>query len=310
MIYVSHRLDEIYEISTRTVIMRNGEVVAERPVAGLTHPHLVELIVGHHTNTTVFDDPSDDVRLLLNEVVVGSAGPVSLKVHRGEVVALCGLRGAGQDDVGRAIAGALKVRKGSVELDGRSFSPKSPAGAVVRGVGFATSNREEEAVAAGLSVRENLFLNPSVWGRKAWQLRTSRAERVAAVDYVRSFGIRPADPELSLDTLSGGNQQKVILARWFGVGRSVVVLEEPTMGVDVGAKADIYALLRDAARNGTAALVISTDMEEVAKIAHRAFVFGRGAVVAELHGDQLTIANLVAAASDLDRVNPSEETAV
>ena len=308
MIYVSHRLDEIYEISSRTVVMRNGRVVAERDVAGLSHAQLVELIVGRHTEATVFDEPAGEVRLVLDDVVVDGAGPVSLSVHHGEVVALCGLRGAGQDAIGRAIAGAAKLRAGRIALDSSAFAPKNPAAAVARGVGFATSNREEEAVAAGMSVRENLFLNPAVWGRRWWQLRTQRAERTAALRYVHAFGVRPSDPELSLDTLSGGNQQKVILARWFGVGRTLVVLEEPTMGVDVGAKSEIYGLLRDAAREGTSALVVSTDMEEVAKIAHRAFVFGRGTVVAELSGEQLTIANLVAAASDLDRVTTNDRS--
>ena len=147
-----------------------------------------------------------------------------------------------------------------------------------------------------------------MWGRKTFEFRTARAERIAAAEYVSAFGIRPTDPELPLDTFSGGNQQKVILARWFGVGRTVVVLEEPTMGVDVGAKSEIYALLRDAARQGTAAIVVSTDMEEVSKIAHRAIVFGRGVVIAELSGAELTIANLVAVASDLERT--PEETRV
>ena len=306
MIYVSHRLDEIYEISSRTVVMRNGRVVAERPVAGLGHGELVELIVGRHTEPTVFDPPEHEVRLELTDIAVESAGPVTLTVHRGEVIALCGLRGAGQEPIGRAVAGAVSVQSGELRLDGHPFVPRNPAAAVARGIGFATSNREAEAVAPGLSVRENLFLNPSVWGRKWYEFRTSKAERAAATEYVTAFGVRPTDPELPLDTFSGGNQQKVILARWFGVGRKVVVLEEPTMGVDVGAKSDIYGLLRDAARQGTAALVISTDMEEVSKIAHRAIVFGRGVVVAELSGADLTIANLVAAASDLDRPTETE----
>ncbi|NEM90938.1 sugar ABC transporter ATP-binding protein [Galbitalea soli] len=308
MIYVSHRLDEIYEISSRTVVMRNGHVVAERPVAGLSHAELVELIVGRHTQATVFDSPEEGVRLELRDVAVDGAGPVTLTLHRGEVVALCGLRGAGQEPIGRAVAGAVPIRSGSLRLDGDDFVPRNPSVAVGRGIGFATSNREAEAVAPGMSVRENLFLNPAVWGRRAFQFRTGKAERAAAAEYVRAFGVRPADPELPLDTFSGGNQQKVILARWFGVGRKVVVLEEPTMGVDVGAKADIYGLLRDAARLGTAALVVSTDMEEVSKIAHRAIVFGRGVVVAELSGADLTIANLVAAASDLQRTTDTEKS--
>jgi ribose transport system ATP-binding protein len=145
-----------------------------------------------------------------------------------------------------------------------------------------------------------------VWGRRGWQFRTARRERARSVELLRRFDVRPSDPEISLDTFSGGNQQKVILARWFGLERAVVVLEEPTMGVDVGAKSEIYGLLRDAVRTGTAAVVVSTDMEEVAKIAHRAIVMGRGHVIAELSGADLTIANLVSAASDLDSVDSTD----
>ncbi len=307
MIYVSHRLDEIYQISSRAVVMRNGRVVADRSVASLSPDELVEVIVGRHTKSTTFDPPAPEVRLALDGVTVPGAGPITLTVSKGEVVALCGLRGSGQEPLGRAIAGAVPVLGGSMTLDGAKFTPKSPFAAVSQGIGFATSNRETESVAPGLSARENLFLNPRVWGRRAWQLRTARIERKDAVQFLREFDVRPADPELALDTFSGGNQQKVILARWFGVGRSLVVLEEPTMGVDVGAKAEIYTLLRDAVRTGTAAVVVSTDMEEVAKIAHRAIVFGRGEVVAELSGADLTIARLIAAASDLDDVGPSPQ---
>ena len=299
MIYVSHRLDEIYAIADRAVVMRNGRVVADRPVADLPHGELVRLIAGRHTETPRFAEPRESERLSLIGATVNGAGPVDLRIRSGEVVALCGLRGAGQEAIGRAIAGALPLDAGSMQLDGAPFAPGSPADAVAVGIGFATSNRETESVAPGLSVRENLFLNPRVWGRRAWQFRSPRAEREEAAEYVRRFDVRPNDPELALDTLSGGNQQKVILARWFAVGRSVVILEEPTMGVDVGAKADIYGLLRDAVQSGTAAVVVSTDMEEVAKIAHRAIVFGRGQVVAELTGDTITIPNLLAAASDL-----------
>lgn len=301
MIYVSHRLDEIHEIASRTVVMRNGAVVADRPVAGLSHDELIDLIVGREAPTPKFAPPAAAVRLRLAGLSTGGAGPVDVDIHVGEVIALCGLRGSGQEPLGRAIAGAVPITGGTMALDGQSYRPAGTTDAVARGIGFATSNREAEAVAPGLSTRENLFLNPGVWGRRVWQFATTRAERIRAREIVDQFGVRPTDPELSLDTYSGGNQQKVILARWFGVGRKVVVLEEPTMGVDVGAKSDIYAILSAAAADGTTAVVVSTDMEEVAKIAHRALVFGRGQIVAELEGDEVTISNLVAAASDLAR---------
>jgi ribose transport system ATP-binding protein len=271
----------------------------------LPQSELVELIVGRNTVTPTFAPPSKEVRLSLNDVVVDGAGPISIKLHKGEVVALCGLRGAGQEPIGRAIAAADHVISGTMTLNGQPFAPKEPFDAVASGIGFATSNRESEAVAAGLSARENLFLNPKVWGRKAWSFRSVKSEQKQAAELLKKFDVRPSDPEISLDTFSGGNQQKVILARWFGVGREVVILEEPTMGVDVGAKADIYSLLRDAVSAGSAAIVVSTDMEEVAKIAHRAIVFGRGEVVAELSGSDVTIANLISAASDLAIAGPN-----
>lgn len=299
MIYVSHRLDEIYRIATRAVIIRNGRVVGDRKVSDLSSDELIELIVGRGTENPVFTPPGDETRLSIRELRMPAAGPINADIKRGEIIALCGLRGAGQDAIGRAIAGAMRITGGELRLDGERFVPKNVPAAVEAGIGFATSNRETEATAPGLSVRENLFLNPSVWGRKFWQFATGRAERQDAAKYVRDFGVRPADPELSLDTLSGGNQQKVILARWFGVGRKVVVIEEPTMGVDVGAKADIYRLLSVAAAEGTSIVVVSTDMEEVAKIAHRALVFGQGRVVAEITGGDVTIGNLLAAASEL-----------
>lgn len=299
MIYVSHRLDEVYEIADSVVVMRDGRLVGEGPTDEIPPDELVRLIVGRHTTTSEPGPVGDATRLELDGVRVGEVGPIDLHLRSGEVVGLVGLRGAGQEEIGRAVAGELPLREGGMRLDGEDFRPRDTADAVCAGVGFTTSNRETDGVAAGLSVRENLFLNPKVWGRRTFAPSRQRAERVRAAELVREFGVRPNDTEVAMDTLSGGNQQKVILARWFGVGRAVVVLEEPTMGVDVGAKADIYALLRQVCERGVAILVVSTDLEEVAAICHRALVFERGRVRAELAGDQLTVAALIAAASGL-----------
>ncbi|GAA4689647.1 sugar ABC transporter ATP-binding protein [Phytohabitans rumicis] len=299
MIYVSHRLDEIFQIADDVVVMRNGRVVGAAPTARFTPAELVRLIVGRETRPGAPGAVGERVRLELDGVRVGDVGPVDLRVRAGEVVGLVGLRGAGQEEVGRAVAGVLPARGGAMRLDGAPFAPRHSAMAVRAGVGFATSNRESDGIAAGLSVRENLFLNPSVWGRRLLVPGLTRTERAWAARLVREFDVRPADPERPIDTLSGGNQQKVIVARWFGVGRAVAVLEEPTMGVDVGAKSDIYALLRQAGERGTAALVVSTDLEEVAAICHRALVFHRGRVCRELAGADLTVSALMSAATGL-----------
>ncbi|MDQ1082723.1 MULTISPECIES: sugar ABC transporter ATP-binding protein [Microbacterium] len=308
MIYVSHRLDEVYQISQRAVVMRNGRVVADRPVSQISPEELVELIVGRETTVPRIGEPGTKTRLTLEGFRVDGTEAIDLHVRSGEILAICGLRGAGQEALGRAMAGATRPQAGSMTLDGAPFRPRSPRDAVDAGVAFATSNRESESVGAGLSVSENLFLNPAVWGRRAWQPRTARTESAEASAILAPYQIRPDDPGLPLDTFSGGNQQKVILARCFGRGRAVVILEEPTMGVDVGAKAEIYELLGRVVEQGTGAIVVSTDMEEVAKIAHRAIVLGRGRVVAELTGDDVTIPHLISAASDLGRVSYADPT--
>lgn len=299
IIYVSHRLDEVHEISSRAVIMRNGAVVADRDTSTLSKPELVNLIVGKQPLDVEFESPKENIRLSLKDFSAAGVGPVDIDVFEGEVIALCGLRGAGQDEIGRAIAGVIQSRIGSLRIEGTQVEYRSVAEAVKEGVGFSTSNRETEAVAPGMTVRENLFLNPALWGRKALNFKGIKGEVQKAYLLLDKFGVRPRNPELSLDTLSGGNQQKVLLARWFGLNFKIMVLEEPTMGVDIGAKADIYGLFRNVAQNGASLVIVSTDMEEVVRVANRAIVFLEGRVVAVLEKADLTFNNLISLASNL-----------
>ncbi|QLQ15082.1 MAG: sugar ABC transporter ATP-binding protein [Micropruina sp.] len=299
MIYVSHRLDEIYAISSRAVIMRNGVKVADREVATLPHKELVGLIVGKETLSVEFPPPAPEVRLELNDVRVGEVGPIDLTVQKGEIVGLCGLRGAGQGSAGRAIAGVDAITGGRISVDGRAVDVSSVRKAIDSRIAFVTSNRESESLAPGLSVRENLFLNPGLWGVRWFRANPIKPERARAASVTSRFSVRPPDPELAADTLSGGNQQKVVLARWLSLGYDILVLEEPTMGVDVGAKAEIYQLLREAAEGGTSIVVVTTDLEEATAICHRALVFERGRVRTEIDPEHLSIANLMAAASGL-----------
>ncbi len=299
MIYVSHRLDEIYAIADRAVIMRNGVKVGDKTVSDLPHKELVNLIVGKDTFAVEFAAPRDDVRLELVDVEVGGVGPINLTVRSGEIVGLCGLRGAGQSPAGRAIAGVVPITGGQMKLDGQAVSIRSVRDAIGRRIAFVTSNREAESLAPGLPVRENLFLNPRLWGIRWFHPIVASAERTRARAITSKYSVRPADPEIAADTLSGGNQQKVVLARWLSLNYDVVVLEEPTMGVDVGAKSEIYGLLRQAADTGTAIVVVTTDLEEATAICHRAVVFERGTPRTEVEGSQLSIANLMAAASGL-----------
>jgi ribose transport system ATP-binding protein len=299
MIYVSHRLDEVFQIADSVAVMRNGALVGRRHVVDIDESELVRLIVGHDPDPVEIDAPADSSskQLELRNLQVGDVGPISFCVAAGEVVGLIGLRGAGQEVVGRAICGVEHATGGTLLISGKAVSVKNTRESVALGLAFVTSNREAEGLATGLPVRENVYVNPRVWGRNNWSFRARNGERKEAMNVISRHDVRPLDTERPADTLSGGNQQKVILARWLGVKRSVLVLEEPTMGVDVGAKADIYRLLRQSLQTGTAVIVVSTDYEEIVKICHRALVFRGGRVVAELPRSELRVGTLIAAAS-------------
>ena len=215
----------------------------------------------------------------------------------GELIGLTGLRGAGHELLGRALAGILPCAGGEIRIHGRRVLLASPRHAITAGVAFITSNREEETLAPSLSVRENLFLNPLPMGRRLFSFLLPQSERRQARALLQQFYVRPADPERVIATLSGGNQQKSVLARGFATPGSVFALEEPTQGVDVGAKSDIYAIMIYALSSGCCIVIISSDFEEVALVCHRALVFNRGDIVAELLREEISVARLIESAS-------------
>jgi ribose transport system ATP-binding protein len=165
------------------------------------------------------------------------------------------------------------------------------------GINLVCADRVGESVIANLTIRENLFLNPLAAGLGPFSFLAPRAETRAALDLGHRVGLRPNDPSLPIELLSGGNQQKVVVGRWLHLGAKLYIFEDPTAGVDVGAKAEIYRLFDVALKAGAAIIIVSTDFEEVAKVCHRALVFDRGRVVAELGADELAVENLLAAAS-------------
>ena len=299
MIYVSHRLDEVYAIADRLAVLRDGRLVAVQETAATEPEALVRMIIGRPPEALFVRPPrrGGDAVLKLEGGVIGDVGPVDLTVRGGEIVGLVGLRGAGQELVGRALFGLLPLEAGTVRLDGAPCDLASPPRAIGAGIGFVAADRNADSVAAGLSVRENMFLNPAAAGRGllAWRGAADEAAETALLG--GRVGLRPNDPSAPMETLSGGNQQKVVLARWLRIGGRVLVLEDPTAGVDVGAKAEIYRLLADAVQRGLAVILVSTDVEEVAQICHRAVVFRDGRIVAEIEEDGLSVERLVHAVS-------------
>ncbi|MCG2632475.1 sugar ABC transporter ATP-binding protein [Bradyrhizobium sp. WYCCWR 13023] len=301
MIYVSHRLDEVYALCDRVIVLRDGTVAAAAPTAGIDADALVQAIIGR-PHDQVFVRPaapaqSQETVLSLDHVEIGAVGPIDLELRAGEVVGLVGLRGAGQDAIGKALFGVETVAGGKIRLCGTSYLPRDPFDAVSKGVLMVAGDRAAESIAQGMSIRENMFLNPVASGRSLLSLRSAASEDRESENLGSAVRLRPNLPSAPIETLSGGNQQKVVMARWMRIGGKVLVLEDPTAGVDVGAKAEIYRLLNAALADGLSVLLVSTDFEEVTSICHRAYVFRSGRIVAELGENRLSIASLLNAAS-------------
>jgi ribose transport system ATP-binding protein len=308
IIYVTHRLDEVFRIADRVTVLRDGRCVGTVRVDETSPNDLVERIVGRSMSDAFVKPAPPSERSVFNVdgLVAGAVGPVSFTVAAGEVLGLVGLRGAGHHAIGRAIFGQIARSKGRLFLEGREVDPADPAGAMRSQIGFVSSRRAEESLAANMSLRENVYINPVATGKGVTEFVWRRSELADARAVLKLYSVNPQDPERLVATLSGGNQQKVVLARWMEAKVRLLVLEEPTIGVDVGSKAEIYHLLQQSLKEGLAVLLLSSDFEEVERICHRALVFSRGRVVSEIPGDELSTARLTAEASGGARWGPEE----
>jgi ribose transport system ATP-binding protein len=287
------------------VVLRDGQMVGEREVAKTTPLEAILLIVGREPSL-VFRravEGHGKPRLVLDATCIDWVGPIDATVHAGEVVGLVGLRGAGQELVGRALFGLEPTTGGRVLLDGVPVSPRSPREAMAAGVNLVWGDRTGGSIVPMLSVRENMYINPTAAGLSRFAYISPGRETAAARELGARVGLRPNDPAMPVEALSGGNQQKVVVGRWLHLQGKLYIFEDPTAGVDVGAKAEIYRLFNVAVQAGAAILIVSTDFEEVANVCHRALVFDRGRVVGELAGEALSVNSLLLAASA--SVNPA-----
>ena len=297
MIYVSHRLDEIFQVADRVAVLRDGMMVGIRDIAHTTPEELVQKIVGRKTRETVKSAaPKGDNILHLDGFRVAGVGPLNFDLAENEIVGLVGLRGAGHEAISRALFG-LEPFEGKVTLKGSVPDLANPQRALASGVGLVAKDRTEESVAMNLTIRENTFLNPGGIGRKILDILSPSTEAGQASIIGAELGLSPNDPGLAIEARSGGNQQKVVIGRWLATNRTLLICEDPTAGVDVGAKAEIYALLNRALAEGVGIIVVSTDFEEISTICHRAIVFSQGAIVDELSGTRLSTESLIQSAS-------------
>jgi ribose transport system ATP-binding protein len=289
VLYVTHRLDEVFSLADRVTVLRDGQRVATRDVAELDHDALVELIVGRPLEEMFPETSTPAAGVLLEAVDLCGAvvDNVSLAVRPGEILGVAGLVGSGREELPYLLTGARRWSAGVVRAGHETFTSLSPARAIAAGIGFMSSDRKRESALPVLTVGENITLPRLEVSRFARRLSTRR-ERRAVTDWLRRLDVRPAAPDIPLASLSGGNQQKAVLARWLRLGARVLILDEPTQGVDVSAKAGIYHHLTEFAAAGSAAIVFSSDTEELAALCDRVLVIRDGRVDDELTAEALT----------------------
>ncbi len=287
VIFVSHRLEEVLAVTDRIAVLRDGELVAETETASVDHAALVELIVGRALDQLYVapPPPRDDVLLSVRDLEGEGLEGVSFDIHAGEIVGVAGLVGSGRDRLCAALFGA-EPATGSVRLAGRELSGADPHRRLEEGLALVPANRGRDGVVAPLCFRENLTLSALAPLRRHGRIRAS-SERRECEEWMERIDLQPRRPERPIREFSGGNQQKAVIARALRAKPRLLLLDEPTQGVDVGAKASIYRLLAEAAAAGTAALICSSEPEELAGICDRVLVFRGGRQCAELTAEGL-----------------------
>ncbi|MFJ9393157.1 sugar ABC transporter ATP-binding protein [Nocardioides sp. NPDC101246] len=308
VMFISHRLDEVLALADRVVVLRDGRVVAAEPVDGLDHDRLVELITGATPAEIEAHQPQDvrstDPVLSVRGLRGGAIENLDLDLHAGEVVGVAGVLGSGREAVPSLLFGAVPSHAGTFTVGGAVVLAPTPATSIRRKVAFVPGDRARHGSTAQMSARENLTLPQMRTVRGAGGAISTRRERAEAERRLAAYDVRPHRTEQRFGLFSGGNQQKIVLARWLRDDPLVLLLDEPTQGVDIGAKTTIYEAVGQAAANGTAVLVSSSDTKELLRICDRVLVLRDGRLVAELAGDALTEHRLLVEGYGLTPDNP------
>lgn len=301
ILFVSHFLDQVYEIADRITVLRNGQLVREHLAAELPKDALVAEMIGRELDDlAAISERADRAVDRSGTPVVKATGlgkrgmlsPADLEVYDGEVVGLAGLLGSGRTELVRLLYGADRADSGEVSVDGKKARIHTPRHAIDHGIAFSSEDRRAEGVVADLSVAENMVLG--IQARRGWMRRVSKSEQDAVVgEYMSALDVRPADPTIPVGNLSGGNQQKVLLARWLATAPELLILDEPTRGIDVGAKADIQRKVAELSEKGLSVVFISSELEEVLRIAQRVIVLRDRRAIGELDAHAVDLDGLV-----------------
>ncbi|GAB2558382.1 sugar ABC transporter ATP-binding protein [Leucobacter ruminantium] len=292
ILFVSHFLDQIYEISDRMTILRNGEFVGEHLTEELDRHGLIARMIGKDLSALkelggnrrverrdrTSEEPLIDAKQIGRR---GSLAPTDIDIYRGEVLGVAGLLGSGRTELARLLSGADRIESGEVVMHGEKTDLRSPASGLAHRIAYSTENRRDEGIVGDLTVRENMILG--LQAKRGWARPIPKKEQNEIVErYISALGVRPADPDRLIKNLSGGNQQKVLLGRWLATDPELLILDEPTRGIDVGAKAEIQEAVAELAEQGRSVIFISSELEEVVRLSERIVVLKDHQKIAEI----------------------------
>ena len=305
IIFITHFLDQVYEISDRMTILRNGHLIGSYEIGQLNKVQLVTEMIGKDIDV-IFNlkraDVKEDAAYMLEAEHIGVPGKVkdiSVTLKEGELLGFAGLLGSGRTETAEMLFGAEKTAQGKIRKKGSDISLKTPHEAIMNRIAFCPEDRKTDGIIGDLSIRENIML--AVQARRGFMHPMSRAEQDKLADYyIKALGIATPDAEKKIGELSGGNQQKVILARWMATEPDVLILDEPTRGIDVGAKAEIQRLMLERCRDGVSVIFISSELDEIIRCSNRIVVMRDRQKVAEVDGATCTqqdILNIIAEGS-------------
>lgn len=292
IVYISHRLEEIFEIADRVTVLKDGRVVGTEPVQGLTRKKMINMMVGREISQIFPAKPAlpnaADVVLRVRNLASGQrVSDVSFDIRAGEIVGVAGMVGSGRTEVAEAIFGVSQIDHGTIELDGKPLQGHSPSHSIERGVGYLSEDRAGEGLFLSMSIAANITA-PALAEVSQRGMIEPKQERVIAQEQVKALSVAAPSIDVHVGTLSGGNQQKVLLARWSRIADRLLILDEPTRGVDVGAKVEIYRIIRELADRGLAIMMISSELLEVVGLADRVIVMAHGKVTGEVAGAAIT----------------------
>jgi ribose transport system ATP-binding protein len=301
IIYITHRLEEVFQIADRVTVLKDGLLVDSASVRYYTRDKLVHQMVGrefdHYFPPKAGVDDIGETILDVSDLDAGKElHDISFKINRGEVVGFAGLEGSGRTKLARVLFGADKFDNGRITLYGSKVRFRSPVDAIRSGFGLISEDRKKEGLILSMSLKPNVAL-PSLGARQFFGLINRRQEQRLVEELTKAIDIRSAGEVQEVQFLSGGNQQKVVLAKWLGTKAKVLIFDEPTRGIDVGAKASIHQLMRDLASQGVAVMMISSELPEIIGMSDRVIVMREGRIQVELNGGQLTEKTIMRAAT-------------